>query len=42
MMTEEEQDFLDMGLEDLKCILLARDRDQWPAVVKAVMNLWFP
>jgi len=41
-MTEEEQDFLDMGLEEVKWIRLARDREQWPAVLKAVMNLRFP
>jgi len=41
-MTGDEQDFLDMGLEDLKWIRFARGRDQWSSVVKAVMNLCFP
>jgi hypothetical protein len=38
VMTGEEQDFLDIGLEDLNWIRLARDRDQWPDVVKAIMK----
>jgi hypothetical protein len=42
VMTGVVQDFLDIGLEDLNWIRLARERDQWPHVVKGVMNLWFP
>jgi len=41
-MTGEEQDFLEIGLDDLNWIRLARERYQWADVVKAVMNLWFP
>jgi hypothetical protein len=33
-------DLREINLEGVNWIRLAQDRDQWPAVVSAVMNLW--
>jgi hypothetical protein len=32
----------EVGWVGMNCIDLAEDRDQWRALVNAVMNLWFP
>jgi hypothetical protein len=35
-------DLTEIGLEGVDWNRLAQDRDQWRAVVKTVMNFWFP
>jgi hypothetical protein len=35
-------DFKEIRWEGVEWINLAQDRDQWRAVVNAVMNLWVP
>jgi hypothetical protein len=37
---EIRMDLREIGLGDVDWIRLAEDRDQWRAVVSAVMNLW--
>jgi len=32
----------EIGWKDVNCVHLAQDRDQWPALVKTVMNLRVP
>jgi len=41
------EDNIRMDLQEVRCggtdrIDLAQDRDRWPALVNAVMNLWVP
>jgi hypothetical protein len=35
-------DLRERGWEDVDCIHLAQDRDQWQVLVKAVLNLRIP
>jgi hypothetical protein len=35
-------DLREIGWEDVTCMHLTQDRDQWPAFVNTVMNLGFP
>jgi hypothetical protein len=35
-------DLREIGRDGIDWINLAQDRDQWRALVKAVMNLWVP
>jgi hypothetical protein len=37
-----KMDLREIGWDDMDWIDLAHDRDQWRALVKAVMNLWVP
>jgi hypothetical protein len=38
----EDDTKMEIGCEGVDWIHLARDRGQWRAVVKSVMNLWIP
>jgi len=37
-----KMDLRDIGWENVNCVHLAQDRDQWRAVVNTVMSLWVP
>jgi hypothetical protein len=37
-----KMDLREIGWDDMDCIELAQDRDQWRALVNTAMNLWVP
>jgi hypothetical protein len=37
-----KMDFRETDWDGMNCIDLARDRDQWRALVNTVMNFWVP
>ena len=37
-----KMDLRDVGCDPRDWIVLAEDRDQWQAYIRAVMNLWVP
>jgi hypothetical protein len=41
-MNNNKMNLREVGWDDIDCIDLAQDRDQWWALLNTVMNLWVP